>query len=523
MTIQKLAALALADTMLATDGTHGSLVAACHRVFDAPQPWAPAVCAALLRRTGPQLQWCSRHELARLLLSCLGHDAAADDGDDGDDGDDARHGDGLEGGGERGQPCVEAAHAPEPEPGPDAGAGFRTGTGAVSEAGPGSRLESELSLFPGHAPGLDHEPIILPPVRRYCTEPPVRLPQPPWLAALGLPDLPSVGALAAWLGEPVGALDWFADRWRVAGDAASPLQHYHYRWVPKRGRSGGMRLIEIPKARLRRLQRHILRGILDRVPPHPAAHGFRRGHSCVTHAALHAGRDVVIRMDLQDFFAGIAAARIHALFETLGYPAAVAGILARVCVNRAPRAVLNDRQAAAALGWAARHALASPHLPQGSPCSPALANLCAYRLDVRLQALAASLGASYSRYADDLAFSGGIVLARAASRLHVQVAAIALEEGFRIQTRKTRCMRAGTRQQVTGVVVNAHPNMARDDYDRLKATLANCVRHGPVSQNRAGHADFRAYLAGRIAYVRMVNADRAMKLQRLMDAIAWPA
>lgn len=457
MNIEKLTVLALADTMLASDRSLDSLISACGRVFGMSPLWAPRICAALIERTGENFHYFNRHEIADILLRLLGR--ASGDVDVDEDGD-QQH---------------EATAVPD-------------------------RME-------------------LPEVRRYCITPPILPPEPAWLAALALPELQTSGALAAWLDEPVGALDWFADQWRLAGDSESRLQHYHYRWVPKR--SGGLRLIEIPKARLRRLQQRILRHILDLLPPHPAAHGFRRGRSCVTHAALHAGQHMVIRLDLKDFFPSLQLSRIHALFEKLGYPPKVAGTLARICVNRAPRGLFLDRRDGASLAWTERQTLKSPHLPQGSPCSPALANLCAYRLDMRLQALAHSLGATYSRYADDLAFSGARDFARAAQRLHIQVAAIALEEGFRINTRKTRLMREGTRQQLTGLVVNAHPNIARDEYDKLKATLTNCVRHGPASQNHDSHPDFRAYLAGRISYVKMVNANRAIKLQRLLEAVAW--
>lgn len=457
MNIDKLAVLALADTMLASDANLDSLLSACGRVFDMSPLWAPRICAALIERTGENFHDFDRHEIADILLHLLGR--AGDDvhGDEDDD------------------------------------------------------YPEEYSEVPDR--------LELPDVRRYCTDPPIRPPLAAWAAALALPELPTIGALSTWLDEPVGALAWFADQWRLAGDQQSRLQHYHYRWVPKR--SGGLRLIEIPKARLRRLQQKILRQLLDRLPPHRAAHGFRRGHSCVTHAALHAGRRTVVRMDLKDFFPSIQLARVHALFEKLGYPPAVAGALARICVNRAPLGIFRDRQDGAVLPWVERQALRSAHLPQGSPCSPALANLCAYRLDLRLEALAQSLGATYSRYADDLAFSGDRDFARAAQRFHIQVAAIALEEGFRINTRKTRLMREGVRQQVTGVVVNAHPNIARDEYDRLKATLTNCVRHGPASQNHDNRPDFRAYLTGRISYVKMVNANRAIKLQGLLEAIVW--
>lgn len=445
MQTKKLTALALADTMLATDASLANLIAACHRVFNAVQPWAPTLCIALLERTGANFHYFNRYELTDLLLHFLGHNI--------DD------------------------------------------TALAADA-----------LAPTR--------IVLPPLRRYCVEPPLRPAPEPWLAALALPQLHSVGALAGWLEEPAAALEWFADRWRPTPQPR--LQHYLYRWLPKR--SGGVRLIEIPKQRLRRLQQTILRGILDRVPPHPAAHGFRRAHSCVTHAAQHAGQAAVLRLDLKDFFPSIQYARVHALFEKLGYPANVAGLLARICVNRTPRAVLREQPALSRLerqGWT------TPHLPQGSPCSPALANLCAYRLDLRLAALAQSLGGHYSRYADDLAFSGGAGLARSAPQLQLQIAAIALEEGFMVNPHKTRLMRAGSRQQLTGVVVNAHPNLARDDYDRLKATLTNCVRHGPASQNRERHPDFRAHLAGKVSHLHMLNPARAGKLQRLLDSINW--
>nr|WP_279609414.1 LysR substrate-binding domain-containing protein [Burkholderia cenocepacia] len=161
------------------------------------------------------------------------------------------------------------------------------------------------------------------------------------------------------------------------------------------------------------------------------------------------------------------------------------------------------------------------HLPQGAPTSPALANLCAFRFDLRLAALARSLDATYTRYADDLAFSGGGALARDIERLQIRIAAIALEEGFALQLRKTRVMRRGARQQLAGVVVNRHPNLARDAFDRLKAILTNCIRHGPASQNRDAHPDFRAHLAGRVAHAAALNAARGAKLRALFDRIAW--
>jgi len=169
----------------------------------------------------------------------------------------------------------------------------------------------------------------------------------------------------------------------------------------------------------------------------------------------------------------------------------------------------------------ARHLYAWPHLPQGAPTPPALANICAYHVDCRLTGLAEASGAVYTRYADDLAFSGGQHFDRSAERFAVHAAAILMEEGFAVHHRKTRIMRQGVRQYLAGVVTNQHVNVIRRDYDLLKATLTNCLRHGAESQNRDGHADFHAHLRGRLSFVEMINARRGAKLRALFDRIAW--
>ncbi|MGZ2746634.1 reverse transcriptase family protein [Burkholderia stagnalis] len=361
-----------------------------------------------------------------------------------------------------------------------------------------------------------------PAIVRILLRPAVQRPLPSALGALDLPQWSMPGDLADWLGVAVSDLEWLADRWRIAARGSeTALHHYTYHAFDKR--DGGCRLIEIPKGRLREVQRSILRGLLDRVPPHDAAHGFRKGRGIVSFAAPHANRDVVIRFDLADFFASVSVAKVHALFDTLGYPVEVARVLTALCTNRVPSARLLASDLRDRLDWSGRQRYRNRHLPQGTPTSPALANLCAFRLDTRLAELARSLDATYTRYADDLAFSGGAVLARATGWMTIRVAAIALEEGFALQLRKTRVMRRGVRQRLAGVVVNRHPNLARDEFDTLKAILTNCVRHGPTSQNRDAHPDFRGYLAGRVAHATMLNAARGMKLQSIFDKIVWAA
>ncbi len=83
-------------------------------------------------------------------------------------------------------------------------------------------------------------------------------------------------------------------------------------------------------------------------------------------------------------------------------------------------------------------------------------------------------------------------------------------------------MRAGTRQQIAGLVVNDRLNTPRRDFDELKAILTNCARFGPDSQNREGIAGFGASLLGRISYVAMVHPARGAKLRAIFDRIEWP-
>ena len=334
---------------------------------------------------------------------------------------------------------------------------------------------------------------------------------------LPIPALATLGDLAAWLGQSAEQLDWLADeRHGHVSAADEPLQHYRYAFVSTA--TGPPRLIEAPKPRLKAIQRRILREILSHVPVHDRAMGFAAGRSCLDGAQVHASEFVVATYDLTGFFPSIGAARIHGLLRRLGYPWAVARRLTGLCTTVTPAAVLRRLPDP---GNQALHR--TPHLPQGAPTSPALANLLARTLDRRLHGLARAAGANYTRYADDLAFSGDAEFAACLDRFGNAVAAIAGEEGFTLNAAKTRIMPRGTRQRVTGIVVNAHCNVGRAGFDTLKAVLHNCVRHGPEGQNRSGVPDFRRHLDGRVAWVEQVNPPRGAKLRRLFDGIDWRA
>ena len=149
-----------------------------------------------------------------------------------------------------------------------------------------------------------------------------------------------------------------------------------------------------------------------------------------------------------------------------------------------------------------------------------IANLVAWKLDCRLAGLAEKVGAQYTRYADDLFFSGDRSFGRGLTQFREFVLAIAIDEGFFIRHHKTRTMRSGGRQIATGLVLNQRLNVPREEYDQLRAILHNCARDGLASQNRDEHPDFLAHLQGRVAYVAATNAERGQKLMRLLQRIA---
>ena len=333
----------------------------------------------------------------------------------------------------------------------------------------------------------------------------------PAFSAWGLPQIDTTDALGRLLELTHSQLTWLADcEQRRARPDDRHRQHYRSFWLPKR--TGGWRLVEAPLYLLKGVQRRLLRDVLDRVVPHPAACAFRRSRSVVDYAGAHVNKAVVLHLDLRNFFPSIPASRVHAMLTTLGYPAEVARLITGLCTSTAPHRLCRQHEGGMLYS--------SPHLPQGAPTSPALANLAAFRLDCRLTAAAESVGATYTRYADDLAFSGDSTFARGISRFQSLVWKIVHEEKFEVNHRKTRVMHQSVRQRLCGLVVNEHLNLDRRSYDTLKAILTNCVRHGLETQNREQHPHFREHLYGRVAYVEQINPARGVRLRTLFDQIA---
>jgi retron-type reverse transcriptase len=158
-------------------------------------------------------------------------------------------------------------------------------------------------------------------------------------------------------------------------------------------------------------------------------------------------------------------------------------------------------------------------LPQGACTSPALSNQVARRLDKRLAGLARKLEVAYTRYADDLTFSGDAPLQARLGYVMARVRHITQDEGFAVNVTKTRALRRNTAQRVTGLVVNEHPSISRKEIRRLRAILHRARFEGLDAQNRTGHPHFRAWLRGKIAYLAMVRPEIGARLRSQFEAL----
>jgi len=257
--------------------------------------------------------------------------------------------------------------------------------------------------------------------------------------------------------------------------------------IPKR--SGGQRRIFAPVQDLKKVQRRILRRVLNQLRCHPAARGFERGQSIVTNASPHVRQSIVIRMDLKDYFEATKTERIRDFFRRIGWDKEAAGILTNLCTHHGG-------------------------LPPGAPTSPRLSNLVNYRLDTRLAALAkggktpcynprtgsqvdqavpAAGVATYTRYADDLTFSFPANDPGSVHRLIFFVKRIVKEEGYEVHMRKKlQIRRQHDQQRVTGLVVNDRVNLPRVVRRRLRAVEHHHRTGLPATMTPAQLAGWKA-------------------------------
>ncbi len=317
------------------------------------------------------------------------------------------------------------------------------------------------------------------------------------LHALQLPVIHDLAALAVQSQLSREDLLWLCYHRQVA-----TVDHYTRFQIPKR--KGGTRAIASPKPKLRQAQGWILEQILQKISVHEAAAAFLTGKSIVNNAERHLHKNLLLRIDLKNFFPSIKFYRVKGLFQSFGYNPGMATVLALICTDAARiGAKLGDQKYFVALG--------ERYLPQGACTSPTLSNIICRSLDHRLYKLAQSMNWTYSRYADDLVFSHENSQAELKSLLGLSRKIIA-EESFIINEDKTMVMRPHQRQSVTGIVVNdGEMRISRRDMRRFRAFLHQYEQEGAEKMNQKLGKDATQYGKGYWAFIQMVNPTQAKK------------
>ena len=251
-----------------------------------------------------------------------------------------------------------------------------------------------------------------------------------------------------------------------------------YGHIKLKKKSGGIRQILAPSERLKYIQRAINEKILAKQKLHLACHGFRKKKSIVTNAKPHIRKKIIINIDLKDFFPSISANRVYGIFKSIGYDDKAARFLTRVCTC---------------------HGI----LPQGAPTSPTLANLTCRLLDRRLTGLARKLKGRYTRYADDITFSGKDNIISAISIIRQ----IIKDEGFTVAEKKVRIVRKGNRQEVTGLTVNEKVSVPRAIRKKLRAVIHRVGQGKEATWN--GRVITPSSLNGHLSHLYSVQPELA--------------
>lgn len=287
--------------------------------------------------------------------------------------------------------------------------------------------------------------------------------------------------------------------------------HYIRFQIPKK--TGGNRKISAPTHLLKKTQKWILENILEKIQLHDAAHGFRLKHSIVTNAEHHVGKEVIINIDLKDFFPSISYTRVKGLFKSFGYSETASTIFGLICTEPKIKEIELNGKTELLLSWTKRY------LPQGAPTSPAITNILCHRLDRRLHSMAKQYGFDYTRYADDLTFSASGESLDNICNIFQNTRFIVEQEDFEINEQKTRVIRRYRQQEVTGIVVNEKLNVSREKLKNFRAVLYQIEKDGLEGHNWGQCEDIIASIEGFANFVSMVNPEKGAKFKEQIDRI----
>lgn len=269
-------------------------------------------------------------------------------------------------------------------------------------------------------------------------------------------------------------------------------RHYHSVRIKKQ--SGGVRHLLVPDALLRTIQKNLLHHVLDGLQVSEYATAYKKQMSVVDNALPHVGQEQILKLDIKDFFGNITFIMVYqSAFPGIYFPPPVRRLLTELCCYE-------------------------DYLPQGAPTSPMVSNLVMKSFDEYMGAWCANRQISYTRYCDDLTFSGEFNV----KGLKDKVSSYLRTMGFELNERKTRLLKRHNRQTVTGIVVNERPNVGREYRRRLRAEIYYCKKYGVEAHlRRSGKTEWMCegepevlrylqHLLGKIQFILQTDPEDAV-------------
>jgi RNA-directed DNA polymerase len=309
----------------------------------------------------------------------------------------------------------------------------------------------------------------------------------------------------------------------------------NYKMFSIRKRSGGWRWIHAVSRRLFQVQQFLNSELLQHIAPHPASFAFHSQGGIRKCAAMHCGAVWLFQYDLQDFFYDINEMDVYRVFSSLGYRSLLAFELARICTTtRLPDHLSQLLVHNSNLDYLVENARRFPYftdlrkvgvLPQGAPTSPALSNLVARELDVKLTEFANQQGFVYTRYADDITFSASYLpRGESVAAINRAVVGIIRKCGFKENSEKKRVARPGSKKIVLGLLVDTDkPRLSKETYKRIERLLYAAGKFGltevAVHEGFDSAFGFYNHLSGLVAFVKDVDKDRHEKFKIMLHEI----
>mgnify|MGYP006424314441 CR=1 FL=1 len=297
-------------------------------------------------------------------------------------------------------------------------------------------------------------------------------------------------------------------------------RRYHYSFYLIKKKKNGYRKIVSPHTPIKFLQDWIKINILDKIDIHPSATGFVKGKSILNNAKAHENSDVILNLDLENFFESITERRVYGIFASLGYCKNLCVEFAKICTVKIAKDKYEKLSELEQEYFEDLYKSKESVLVQGASTSPCLSNLICKRLDYRLSALANKNGINYSRYADDITFSGIEDNLPSISLLRK----IIKEEDLSINWNKYGKYKKGQKQLVTGLLIDNKVRVPKKFKKEIYRHLYFCKKYGALSHfNRIapGKGYRREWILGKILYVNSIEPDEAKKMFELVKQINW--